>query len=200
MRAFSGMQGWLNLLLAAWICTSFQRSNDKIALKNPSFEDTPGSSRVPPGWLTVGMGSTPDVMPGAWGVRVPPQDGLSFLALVTREDGSCEDIAQHLTTPLKPNVCYEFDIYLAHTHRYVGYNLPVRVRVWGSDGPNKRQLLCSSSAITHADWRRYTFQFVPNHTMRYIILEAYYAPGVFRHYRGNVLLDNCSPIKRCERA
>ncbi len=196
---------WLSLLLTALSLAgraslSFQRADEKIVLKNPSFEERPGPSKVPSGWITVGLGSTPDIMPGAWGVQLPPQDGLSFLALVTREDGSCEDIAQKLPSPLRPNVCYTFSIYLSHSDRYVGYDLPVRLRVWGSDGPNKKQLLTSSPVISNKQWQRYTLQFVPNHAMEYIILEAYYAPGVFRPYRGNLLLDNCSAIERCERA
>ncbi len=196
---------WLSLLLTALSLAGgaslgFQRADEKIVLKNPSFEERPGPSKVPSGWITVGLGSTPDIMPGAWGVQLPPQDGLSFLALVTREDGSCEDIAQKLPSPLRPNVCYTFSIYLSHSDRYVGYDLPVRLRVWGSDGPNKKQLLTSSPVISNKQWQRYTLQFVPNHAMEYIILEAYYAPGVFRPYRGNLLLDNCSAIERCERA
>lgn len=39
-----------------------------------------------------------------------------------------------------------------------------------------------------------------NHDMRYITFEPYYAPGVLFHYCGNILLDSCSPIVRCDRA
>ncbi len=191
---------WIGLTPLALAPSPSEQTGEKIVLRNSSFEDTPGPSKVPRGWITVGMGSTPDMMPGAWGVQHPPQDGASFVALVTRHDGTVEDVGQRLPSPLTPNVCYTFSIYLAHSSRYVNHDLPVRLRVWGSDGPNKRQLLCSSEVISHREWRQYTFQFVPNHTMQYIIFEAYYTPGVFRPYRGNLLLDNCSPIERCERA
>jgi hypothetical protein len=188
------------LFLGLALGAAFQRTEEKVMLRNPSFEDRPAASKVPREWMTVNAGSTPDIMPGAWGVHLPPQDGFAFVALVTRQDGTTEDITQRLTSTLKANVCYTFSLYLAHTTRYVGYDLPVRLRVWGGDQPGKKQLLCSSPVISHTDWRRYTFQFVPNHPLQYLILEVYYAPGVFRPYRGNLLLDNCSPVERCERA
>ncbi|MCS6928748.1 MAG: hypothetical protein NZM43_04535 [Saprospiraceae bacterium] len=177
-----------------------EQKDGKIVLRNPSFEDSPGASKIPRSWMTVGLGSTPDIMPGAWGVAGSPQEGASFLALVTRSDGTVEDIAQRLSSPLVPGVCYTFSIYLAHSPRYVGHDLPVRLRIWGGKSPAKQFLLCSSEMVSHSDWRKYTFQFVPKSPVQYLVLEAYYAPGVFKPYRGNILLDNCSPIERCERA
>lgn len=196
----SGSVRLLILSLAVFVGLGFQRAVNKIALKNPSFEDTPGPSRVPQGWTVLGRGSTPDIMPGAWGVQAPPREGESFLALVTRRDGTVEDIAQLLSTPLQPGVCYAFSIYLAHAPKYVGSDLPVRLRLWSSDGTQKLQLLGSSPLITHSEWRQYDFQFVPKQAVRYFVLEAYYAPGVLRPYAGNLLLDSCSAIERCERA
>ncbi len=200
MQASFIVRTCVSLMPLVLMALAVEQTGEKIALKNPSFEDSPGPSKVPRGWMIVGVGSTPDIMPGAWGVQCLPQEGASFVALVTRHDGTVEDIGQRLPSPLMPNVCYTFSLYLAHSPRYVGYDLPARLRIWGSDSSNKKQLLCSSEAIAHREWRKYTFQFVPNHPMQYLILEAYYAPGVFKPYRGNVLLDNCSPIERCERA
>ena len=172
----------------------------KIFLLNPSFEDAPRASACPLGWASYTTGCTPDIMPGAWGIQVEPQDGKSCLALVTREDGTREDISQQLPQDLKAGVCYTFRIYLAHAPQYVGYNHPVRLRIWGSAGRGKEQLLASSNLVDHASWKEYKFQFVPNRNMRYITFEAFYAPGALFHYRGNIVLDNCSPIERCDRA
>ncbi len=188
------------LLFTLWQGAPAQQPDGKIHLQNASFEDTPRASACPMGWVSFAPGSTPDIMPGAWGVQAQPQDGMSCLALVTREDGTREDISQRLPQTLKPGICYTFSLYLAHSPQYVGYNHPARIRIWGGGGREKQQLLASSSLIDHQDWKEYKFQFVPNHEMRYITLEAFFAPGSLRHYRGNILLDNCSPIERCDRA
>jgi hypothetical protein len=139
-------------------------------------------------------------MPGAWGVQVRPMDGLSFVALVVREDGTREDISQRLPETLKAGICYTMVMHLAHSPRYVGYNLPARLRIWGGSGREKHQMLATSVLIDHPEWKEYKFQFVPNHEMRYITFEAFYAPGSLRYYRGNILIDHCSPIERCDRA
>lgn len=188
-----------HLVLTPWLAHQ-QQPDGKIHLNNPSFEDYPRASACPAGWTSVTPGSTPDIMPGAWGVKAAPFDGETCVALVTREDGTREDIGQKLSQPLKAGVCYTFSLYLSHSKDYVGYNYPARLRIWGGAGPSKQQLLASSALIDHADWKEYKFQFVPNHAMQYIILEAYYAPGVLFRYKGNILLDLCSPIERCDRA
>ncbi|MCB9316583.1 MAG: hypothetical protein H6569_10630 [Lewinellaceae bacterium] len=187
-------------MAAFWLGPATQTGDGKIYLKNPSFEDAPRASACPDGWASYTRGSTPDIMPGAWGVQVPAQDGLTCVALVTREDGTREDIAQRLSEPLQSGTCYTITIYLSHSAQYVGYNHPTRLRIWGSTGQTKQQLLATSVLIDHLGWKAYKFQFVPNHNMQYITFEAYFAPGALFHYRGNLLLDNCSPIERCDRA
>lgn len=177
-----------------------RQSDGGILLQNPSFEDKPRASACPEGWASYTPGSTPDIMPGAWDIVVQPQEGSSCVALVTREDGTREDIAQHLPQTLKAGTCYTFRLYLAHAPQYVGYNLPVRLRIWGGAGRGKEQLLASSPLIDHPGWKQYKFQFVPNRDMRYITFEAFFAPGSMFHYRGNIVLDNCSPIERCDKA
>lgn len=187
-------------LALSWAIPADQQPDGKIHLTNPSFEDYPRASACPEGWASYTPGSTPDIMPGAWGVQVKAFDGFTSVALVTREDGTREDISQRLPQALKSGTCYTFSIYLAHSKQYVGYNHPTRLRIWGSSGKSKQQLLASSVLIDHENWVEYKFQFVPNHAMQYITFEAYFAPGSLFHYRGNILLDQCSPIERCDRA
>ena len=172
---------------------------DQIPFRNPSFEDKPGKSVSPKEWNWKSQGSTPDIMPGAWGLKLAAKDGKTCLGLVSREDGTVEDIGQQLDKPLKGGICYKFSIQLSHAERYVGYNMPVRLRVWGGNG-HKAQLLASSGLVNHQEWRQYNFQFVPDSDLNTIIFEAYYAPGVTFRYKGNILLDQCSPIERCDRA
>ena len=176
-------------------------TSDTIPIRNPSFEDKPGQSKAPKGWRPFTPDSTPDILPGAWGLDLAAQEGQTCVGLVTREDGTSEDIAQGLPESLKGGTCYTFTIYLAHAKKYVGYNHPVRLRVFGgSKRGGKEMLLASSPLIDHSDWRKYKFLFVPEHDMRYITFEAWYGPGTMFRYRGNILLDNCSNLEKCDRA
>ena len=175
--------------------------SDKIYLRNPSFEDAPRASASPAGWHTSTPGSTPDILPGAWGIEFAPQDGKTCIGVVTRSDGTTENISQALAEPLASGVCYTFSVYLAHVEKYVGFNHPVRIRVWGSATKgDKGVLLDASPLINHSDWRTYKFQFFAQGAVRYLTLEAWYAPGTTFKYNGNILLDHCSPIEKCARA
>jgi hypothetical protein len=197
----------LNLSRMAWLvvfCLSVDAwlppENPKIFFRNPSFEGKGQSSTIPEGWVSSN-GSTPDILPGAWGLDCSVHDGKTCLGLVTREDGSREDVSQALGEPLKKDQCYAFSLHLAHLSKYVGYNQAVRLRVWGgSSKGSKEQLLDASPLIEHTDWKQYKFQFTPKTAVKYITFEAYFAPGVLFKYKGNILLDLCSPIEQCDRA
>ena len=179
----------------------FGQQDGKIYFRNPSFEDTPRQSASPAGWESLTDGSTPDILPGAWGVNSPPQHGKTCLGLVTRTDGTREDVSQMLDQTLKGGKCYNFSIYLAHAPAYVGYNQPLRLRVWGgAERGGKEVLLYSSPLIDHTGWKKYIVEFMATSDVRFITFEAYFGPGVLFYYKGNILLDNCSPIERCDRA
>lgn len=187
-------------LLASVLMLGFQ-TGGKSYFRNPSFEDTPRASASPVGWYSNTPGSTPDILPGAWGIEFAPQEGKTCLGLVTRSDNTTENITQALATPLDAGVCYSFSIFLAHAEKYVGFNQPARLRVWGSAVKgDKGKLMAYSPLINHSDWRSYQFQFFTPSPIRYITLEAWYGPGVTFKYNGNILLDNCSAIERCDRA
>lgn len=174
----------------------------KIYLRNASFEDTPGSGKAPQGWYFDTPGNTPDVLPGAWEIMEPKAyDGKTYIGLITREDGSYEDIRQSLAEPLKAGQCYTFSIYLAHAPKYVGYNKPTRLRICGaSEKGGKLEILTFSPLINHSDWKLYKFEITPSRQVTQLVFEACFAPGVIFKYRGNVLLDLCSPIEKCVRA
>lgn len=189
-------------VLTSFILTATLFQNQgKIYLSNPSFEDKPRASASPVGWYSGVPGSTPDILPGAWGLNLPAQEGKTCLGLVTRSDNSSETISQELPAVLKSGECYKFEIWLAHAEQYVGFNKPCRIRVWGSGSKtDKGQLLTSSPLVSHSDWRLYKLRFTTSSEIRFITLEAWYGPGVTFQYNGNILLDNCSPIELCERA
>jgi hypothetical protein len=173
---------------------------DTIWLANPSFEDKPGASLIPKGWISKTKGSTPDIMPGAWGINASPHGGLTCLGLVVREDNTSEDIAQVLSEPLKSGECYAFQIWLKSLPKYVGYNQPCQLRVYGGTDGGRDVLLAQSPLITQGDWKEYKLQFTPRQNCTSITLVAWYGPGVMFKYKGNILLDDISPIVRCNRA
>ncbi len=171
------------------------------ALVNPSFEEQPGKSSVPTGWVTCIPGSTPDILPGKWGVNKAPQNGMAYLGLITRENGTFESIGQKLKKPLDANSCYNFSVYLSRSDSYTGYNLPLRLKIWGSKKfCAKEQLLVSTKAIKHTDWARYDFQIYTKSKIHFLTLEACSAPGITIPYKGNILIDNISDIKPCFKA
>ena len=171
-----------------------------IVLDNSSFEGTPRDATTPSGWLPCAPGSTPDLLPGPWGVHLEPSNGHSFMGLITREDGTHESVGQRLSAALHPKECYSLVIDLAHSKTYANYFQPLKLRIWGSQSKcGKEQLLGETDFVRHTDWETYTFQFAPKAPIYYIQIEAYYRDGPFS-YRGNILLDNIRPIKPCIRA
>jgi hypothetical protein len=172
----------------------------QIFLVNPSFEGEPRDATVPSGWFPCAKGSTPDILPGPWGVFTEPSDGDTYMGLITREDGSFESVGQRLPQPLTARECYTFKIDLAHSKTYAGYNNPIKVRVWlGRTRCAKDQLVFESPFIEHTSWKTYTVMFTPGQKSYFLLIEAYYKEGRYSH-RGNVLLDNISPIRLCARA
>ncbi len=172
----------------------------QIRFENPSFEGTPQDGTSPAGWFQCKTGSTPDILPGSWGVYNEAADGNTYIGLITREDGTWEDITQRLKEPLKGGECYTFSIDLARSKTYAGYNLPVRLRIWGGmERCDRDELLDQSPMIKHSTWRTYTLQINPKKDYKFIIIEAYFANGYFS-YKGNILIDNLKPLKKCPRA
>ncbi|MFZ4544255.1 MAG: carbohydrate binding domain-containing protein [Saprospiraceae bacterium] len=174
---------------------------DTIRLVNPSFEGKPQDATVPIGWIPCGENSTPDILPGIWGVYNEPSDGNSYLGLIAREDGTWEKIAQALRRPFKADVCYEFSVDLSRASSYDGYNIPVKLQIWASGKPcGREQLLAETSVIRHNNWKTYHFEFTPRKDFKYILIEARFANGIYFAYKGNLLIDNCSPFRPCQRA
>jgi len=188
----------LNLFLFVAIFQVF--SVAQTTLNNASFEDEPQDATVPTGWHICELGTTPDILPGFWGVKTEASEGETYIGLITRADGSFESIGQRLRKSLKADECYQLSVDLAYAKTYAGYNHPLRLRIWGGSGKcSKTQLIVESPIIDHTDWKNYTFKFVTEKKIRYITIEAYNdeekAP-----VKGNILIDNISVIKPCKKA
>ncbi len=170
-----------------------------IELSNPSFEDTPADATTPQGWMPCSEGSTPDILPGYWGVYSPSSDGQTYVGLITRHNGTWETIGQRLPATLEKGVCYDWYLDLAHSDVYSGYDRPIRLRVWISSLKcQKDQMIYESPLIEHLDWKTYRIKFTPKEDYRYILLEAYYSDKPFS-YQGNILIDRLREIRVCDR-
>lgn len=173
----------------------------QISLDNPSFEGEAQDATMPRGWLQCKVGTTPDILPGSWGVYNEPSDGDTYMGLITRADKTWESVGQRLSQPLEGKLCYEMSVDLAHSKTYTGYNRPVKLKVWaGKTRCSRGQLLWESDNIKHADWKTYEFNFTPNGLYNYIIFEAYFPGDRVVPYKGNILIDNISQITVCKRA
>lgn len=182
------------------ICLPFFLTAQVINLNNASFEDRPQDATIPSGWFACELGTTPDILPGFWGVYQAASEGESYVGLISRDDGTWESIGQRLPEPLKVKECYAFSIDVAHSDTYSTYNKPLKVRIWGGVSKcDKSQLLLETDFIEHTEWKTHEIEFTTKQPIHYILIEAYYKDGSFSR-RGNILIDNISPIKKCIRA
>lgn len=186
------------LLLLAFSLSLFSQT---IALDNASFEGEPQDATLPQGWFAVELGTTPDIMPGIWGVTRESSEGDTYIGLITREDGSFESIGQRLAAPFEKDMCYKFSLDLARSKTYAGYNFPIRLRIYAGTKKGKRsQLLWSSPTVDEEEWETHEVRFTAKKKYNYIIIEAYFGDGLLFHYNGNILVDGISPIQACKRA
>lgn len=183
------------------ICAQTQAQEVLLVLNNASFEGYPHDAITPDGWESCGYDSTPDILPGPWGVYQKPTDGNTFMGLISREDNTWEMITQELAEPLNSEKCYKFSVSLSRSPAYAGYNQPLRLRIWGGNSPcERKQLLANSPTIDHFEWSEYTFMFSPTENYKYILIECYYKEPTMIPYRGNLLIDGMTPFIECDRA
>ncbi len=177
----------------------------RIALRNPSFEDLPNAGWTPTGWTNYGASTEtpPDIQPGAFECTLAPHDGASYLGLVVRDNDTWESIGQPLNVPLQRDSQYVFTVWLAKAPLYMStskttnlpanYAIPVVLRIWGSNGPNDRELLATSGLVTNTTWLKSHLVLQPRQgTWNHLIIEAYYKEPTLFAYNGNILIDQCS--------
>lgn len=206
------------LLLVSLFLSTEIFGQEIIPLKNPSFEDNPRAGnpndRIPiKSWSDCGAKnfpyeSPPDIHPDdAWKVDKDASDGKTYLGMVVRDNDSHESVSQRLEATLVGGNCYSFSIDLARSSSYISrsqktkqeanYTQPAVLRIWGGAGTcNTAELLAESETVKNYDWKTFTFEFEPEQSYRYIVLEAFYKTPTFWSYNGHVLVDNASTIKR----
>ena len=189
-------------LFFLWISTIQVLAQSKpLVLANASFEGYPHDAVTPKKWKECGLDSSPDILPGPWGVYQKPSHGNTFLGLITRENNSWEALGQKMSRSFKKDKCYKFKVDLSSSPAYAGYSKPTCLRVWLSNSECKRTLLVvTSPTIDHYEWKTYEFMFSTNEDYKYIIIECYYKQPSINYYRGNLLIDNITAFEMCDRA
>lgn len=191
---------WRCFVLVLLFSGSHMVSAQIVYLLNPSLEGEHRDAVVPMNWLPCEDGTTPDILPGPWGVYQEPSDGESYVGLITRENNTWESIGQRLKSPLEKDVCYQFSLDLAHSDTYSGYNNPIKLRIWGSRNKcDKDQLIHETEFIKNIEWEKHTIKFTAESNLRYILFEAFYRERPYA-YKGNILIDDVSAISPCKRA
>ncbi|MBP6183827.1 MAG: hypothetical protein KA479_02735 [Saprospiraceae bacterium] len=180
---------------------TFAQSAGTIPLRNGGLEANWQVGFQMEAWGAWGTGATPDILPGQWSISKLPKEGKSYVGLIIREDGTKEGIVQKLDHQLEAGQCYYLSLALAHLPDYAGFKLPGSIRLKGRLGNNGKVFdLAMSPLITHEQWVYYTLEFTPSSTVDQVIIQASYAPGVTKPYRGNILIDHLSSFSRCLRA
>jgi len=204
----------------------FAQAQDTIYLKNPSFEGIPTegemNSKLPKEWYDCGFPqmSPPDLHPvrnGEFRVVKPPNDGHTYIGMVTRDNDTWERMGTKLSSPVRGGNCYAFSISLARSEIYLSYSLaamnnggqpqkanyvkPIVLRIYGGNLPcERKELISTTQAIKNTRWLKYDFQIQPEEDYKYLIFEAFYVTPTLKPYNGNILLDNASSIVKisCE--
>ena len=168
-------------------------------LNNPSFEDDPADATTPQEWMVCTSRSTPDILPGSWGVELEAEDGETYIGLITRQDQSKEHITQRLRPKFKKNACYQVAVSLAHSDVYAGYTGEAKINIWiGTKKCKLDQLIFSSPVIQNTDWKSFTTEFVSQKKSKYIYIEVL-NPENKTNSKGHVLIDYLR-LKECIRA
>jgi len=186
-------------IFSFFICC-FYTSDCQIVIDNGSFEGIPADATMPAGWFAGSKGTTPDILPGYWGVYNEPEDGESYVGIITRQDGSYECLSQRVPSAMEAELCYSMSLFLAFSDNYTGYNTPIKLKIWiGSSKNAKEQLVFTSPTVKSEEWKKFLFEFIPDKDMYYIMFEAYNDDGDTAH-KGNILIDKVSSIYLCNKA
>jgi hypothetical protein len=194
LTIFSFKYGAMILFLAG---CSFYTIGQK-GLYNASFEGIPQDAAMPDGWWSCDQASTPDILPGPYGIDHFPYHGNTYLGLITRQDGSWEGVEQRLQEPLKKDQCYSMGLFLARSKNYAGYTEPIRLSIKiGEDKCDYEQTIYLSPLIQHHTWKEYTFSFTPKSNCFYLQVIAFAETG---DKNGHILIDNIGAFHKCQRA
>jgi hypothetical protein len=160
---------------------------------NPSLEGTPQVGIPPSPWLGCKFNCSSDTQPGCWNVTTPPSDGNSYVSMVTRTDGTSEDVTTELDIPLYAGHCYKIKADLAISSTFYGgnsYYNPCILRIWGGLLMCELiEILAVSGPVENTNWMQYEFNISPqNGDYKFLSFEVYFTGA--NYYYGNILIDH----------
>lgn len=193
------------------------KAQDTIKIVNGSFEGKPhrgvaGDSTKIVGWTDCGPyhkfngQSPPDIHPGGfWGNHVPAKDGMTYIGLVTRQNGTFESVSQKLSKPMVPGQCYTITFHVARAGKILSPNpitgdtlnhdTPVILQIWGGNILCAfDQILVETGEIKFQHWQTLHFIIKPKDVIEYITFAAMFKKPLKQLYGGNLLLDGVSDI------
>jgi Secretion system C-terminal sorting domain len=186
----------------------------RITFENPSMEDKPSAGRQPRGWANCGFPdeTPPDTHSGEthfFCLNAKPQDGETFVGMVTRDNNTHERVGNKLSKPLNKGKIYTFSVWLCRSLSYKSksretnfdahYTTPAVLKIWlGNSYGDLKDHLTTTEPIENSDWVKYTFVFSPTITADHICFEAFYANSEGIATNGNILIDNVSEIEEIQ--
>ena len=182
-----------------------------IPIMNGSFEKAiPEAGIIPMGWDNCGSTkeTPPDVLAhneeNIFKVKHSAADGLYFMSLVVRSNGTTECIQQELFQSLSPGQLYEMSFQVAKADRFeaierrsmelASFAHPVMLEIYGITTEDKRILLADIPPVTHQEWQKKTVQFQPESTIKSLQISPFYNIDSLYQYNGHILLDGLSNI------
>ena len=90
---YTKLRTYIKILLICSFSISAKLVFAQIEIPNASLEDQASDATTPQGWYPCEPNTTPDILPGFWGVYLPAQNGETYVGLISRSDGSFESIS-----------------------------------------------------------------------------------------------------------
>jgi hypothetical protein len=210
-------------LLSLLVVCSIAAAQLPMPLMNPSFEDIsiPGTTAESAGHEIVSSWvhwtqekSTKENSPVLHRnddvskyVRQTAWNGDAYLELAVHENNTWQSIGQELYEPLISGKHYSLSLYAcldpehaARTQvpgkRGVNQGKPVIIRIRGANKFGEPgRVLAQTDPIKTIDWSQYFLDLYPKENYRYLVIEAYYVPGMSLLYEARVLIDNAKLAK-----
>jgi gliding motility-associated-like protein len=166
-----------------------------VTLQNSSLEGKPGVRVAPPGWRVAI--NTPDILPGVYGCNKVAKAGKTFVGLQAGPVYK-EGIEQELSSPLQEGRIYNLSFDLAFSNIYGHEHCYGNLAIFAGDAPgDTSELLWTSGSFTDTAWHKWTAEFKPRTSHKFISFYAYPEEKCsLNSYGVVVFMDNLSTIRQ----
>lgn len=199
-------------LLLLWIASAGLPAGAQsiVAFRNASLEGEARANTAPHDWYYCSFPgeSPPDIHPkGLYRVRLPADDGETYVGLVCRDNGTFESIGQHLPEPLLAGNCYRWRARVARSRRYQAiarsslqsnnFAAPVRLVLYGGrEACGRETALGRSDRIALGSWSTVVVILRPRATIEHLRIGV--VPAEEAADNGHVLIDALEPLVPCD--